>query len=125
LSNSLLKCRWPLLEQEAHLWRIGRMASQATATSSLLAQCRTRCLKACLLACSVMDAIAVTHTDNQHDQAIILQLADDAVIAHPITPEPCKWTGESFAFQARVGCISEQLPEIGNHTFGCGKIQFA
>ena len=65
-----------MLEQEAHLLGIGRTASHTTGTSRVLAQWRTRCLKARLAAMGLAREVQVS---------VIHPAAVDDVIAKAIT----------------------------------------
>jgi hypothetical protein len=54
------------------------------------------------VALSSINLPAISDLQNQNDQQIVLEIAKDSEIAHPVAPKIAEWSLECFAQSARV-----------------------
>ena len=101
---------------EAHLLGIGRTASHTTGTSRVLAQWRTRCLKARLAAMGLAREVQVS---------VIHPAAVDDVIAKAITAKPRIGAWEPFATLPLISDGNHQLVQVIHILFGGESVELA
>jgi hypothetical protein len=54
---------------------------------------------------------SVPYLNNQHDKPVILNSADDAIVANPVAPSAAQWPGERVAKLAGVRLNGEAFGE--------------
>jgi hypothetical protein len=65
-------------------------------------ECSSRSKLSVAVSSIAVNCAPMAHCHDEHDQPLLLQFADDAIVAHPIAPEPKLAASKRFSKAPRV-----------------------
>ena len=73
---------------------------------------------------SAINVASIADLDDEYAQRIVLDIADDAVVAHAVAPQTSKWPSQRFTHGSRVSRLNATLAQISGDPFGGRVVEF-